>query len=40
MKLMKYFFRNKEYKEKKNFHNKLVQKGNKIQEDRNEMIKK
>ena len=32
--------RNKEYEEKKSFHNKLVEKGNKIQEDRNEMIKK
>ena len=30
----------KKYEEKKNFHNKLVEKGNKIQEDRNEMIKK
>ena len=31
--------RNKKYEERKNFHNKLVDKGNKIQEDRNEMIK-
>ena len=32
--------RNKEYEEKQNFHKKMVEKGNKIQEDRNEMIKK
>ena len=31
---------NKAYEEKKNFHNKLVEKGNKIQEERNDMIKK
>ena len=30
---------NKAYEEKKNFHNKLVEKGNKLQEDRNDMIK-
>jgi len=30
----------KNYEEKKNFHNKLVEKGNKIQEERNDMIKK
>jgi len=30
----------KKYQDKKDFHNKLVEKGNKIQEDRAEMIKK
>ena len=32
--------KHKKYEERKNLHNKLVDKGNKIQEDRNEMIKK
>ena len=32
--------KHKIYEEKKNFHNKLVEKGNKIQEDRNDMIKR
>jgi len=32
--------RHKKYEERKNLHNKLADKGNKIQEERNEMIKK
>ena len=32
--------RHKKYEERRNLHNKLVDKGNKIQEERNEMIKK
>ena len=32
--------KHKIYEEKKNFNNKLVEKGNKIQEDRNDMIKR
>jgi hypothetical protein len=32
--------KHKKYEDRKNFHNKLVDKGNKIQEERNEMIKK
>ena len=35
-----YKARNKKYEERKNFHNKLVDKGNQMQEDRNSMIKK
>ena len=31
--------KHKKYEERKNFHNKLVEKGNKLQEDRNNMIK-
>lgn len=31
--------KNKKYEERRNFHNKLVEKGNKLQEDRNNMIK-